>query len=82
MLLAVPEVPDQPSTKPLVQGFGCRLGAGTLSCEALFIGATIPTQTLPAELHQRHKPPVQVSLDWSDIPPGLYRNATIDLKES
>lgn len=80
MLLVVPEVPGQPSKKPLVQGYGCRLhlGGGTVSCEALFTAATVPTQRLTAELHVRGRAPIVVTLDWSEIPPGLYRNASID----
>ena len=81
--MVVPEVPGQPSRKPLVQGFGCRLhlGSGTLSCEALFVAESVPTQLLAAELRERHKPPRGITLDWSETPPGLYQNATIDLKE-
>ena len=83
MLLVVPEVPTQPSAKPLVQGFGCRLGGDTLSCEVLYIGSSIPTQTLTAQLHTRGREPIRLALAWSDIPPGLYRNAAVDLvKES
>ena len=81
MLLVVPEVPDQPSAKPLVQGFGCRLGGDTLSCEVLYVGAPIPEQLLAAQLITRGRKPTLVSLDWSPLPPGLYRNARIDLKE-
>lgn len=81
MLLVVPEVPNQPSGKPLVLGFGCRLGGGTLSCETLFIAEAIPDQPLVAHLHARGRSPVGVTLAWSDTPPGLYRTASIDVKE-
>jgi hypothetical protein len=80
VLLVVPEVPGMTSPKPLVQGYGARLGGGALSCEALFVAATIPTQDLVGYLHARHKPPVRVSLAWSEIPPGLYRDAEIDVR--
>ena len=79
MLLVVPEVPNQPSRKPLVQGFGCRLGGGHLSCEALFVAEDIPSQPLAAELHERHKPPARVMLDWSSTNAGLYQHASIDV---
>lgn len=80
MLLVVPEVSGHPSRKPLVQGFGCRLlGGDTLSCEALFVAAPIPAQALAAELHTRGREPRLVTLDWSEVPAGLYRHAQIDL---
>jgi hypothetical protein len=81
VLLVVPEVPNQPSRKPLVQGFGCRLGGGHVSCEALFVATEIPTQTLAAELRERHKPPTRVSIAWSGTRAGLYQNASIDTLE-
>lgn len=81
MLLVVPEVRNQPSGKPLVQGYGCHLRDGTLFCEALFVAASIPGQELAGELLQRHGPPQRVRLDWSTLEPALYRNASIDLKE-
>jgi hypothetical protein len=80
MLLVVPEVPGTESRKPLIQGFGCRLlGGDTLSCEALFAARPIPTQALRAQLHTRGRRPTTVTLDWSEVPAGLYRNAQIDL---
>ena len=81
MLLVVPEVPNQPSGKPLLQGFGCRLRDGTLSCEALFVAAEIPGQELVGELLQRHAPAKRVLLAWSTLEPALYRDASIDLEE-
>ena len=81
MLLVVPEVPDQPSRKPLVQGYGCALRGDTLSCEALFVGREIPDQVLVGELRQRHGPPRRVALAWSTLEPALYKNASIDVKE-
>lgn len=79
MLLVVPEVPDQPSRKPLVQGFGCHLRGDTLSCEALFVATVIPDQELVGELRQRHGPPRRVRLAWSSLEPALYKNASIDV---
>ena len=79
MLLVVPEVPDQPSRKPLVQGFGCHLRGDTLSCEALFVGREIPDQVLAGELRQRHGPAKAVRLAWSTLEPALYKNASIDV---
>ena len=80
MLLVVPEVSGLESRKPLIQGFGCRLlGGDTLSCEALFAAQPIPTQAPRAELHVRGRKPATITLDWSEVPPGLYRNAQIDL---
>jgi len=79
VLLVVPEVPSLESLKPVIQGFGCRLGGGVLSCEALFTEVIVPTQVLVGELHVRGRPPSTVRLDWSEIPPGLYRNAEIDV---
>ena len=81
MLLVVPEVPNQPSGKPLLQGFGCRLRDGALSCETLFVDQHIPAQVLMGELHERHKPPVNVRLDWTPLPPGLHGRVVIDLEE-
>ena len=70
-----------PSRKPHIQGFGCRLGVGgdTLSCEALFVGTEVPDQALDAQLHERHKHPKRVLLDWTSVTPGLYQNARIDI---
>ena len=80
MLLVVPEVRGSESRKPLIQGFGCRrLGGGALSCAALFVATPVPTQPLPAEIHVRGRKPVRVTLDWSEIPAGLHRDAQIDL---
>jgi len=76
MLLAVPE---EGARKPPILGFGCRLGSGALSCEALFVEKHIPTQVLVAQLHERHKPPITVRLDWSPLPPGLHGRVVIDI---
>lgn len=81
MLLVAPEVPNQPSSKPLLQGYGCRLRGGTLSCEVLFVGANIPAQTLAAELHERGKPPQRVALEWTPLEPRLWKQATITVLE-
>lgn len=82
MLLVVPDVPNQASRKPLLQGFGCRrVGSGALSCETLYVDAHIPTQVLTAELHERHTPPITVRLDWTPLPPGLHGRVVIDLEE-
>jgi hypothetical protein len=78
VLLVVPEVPGQPSGKPLVQGYGCHLRDGTLFCEALFVAASIPDQQLVGELRQRHGPAKPVRLDWTTLEPALYQNASID----
>lgn len=80
MLFVVPEVPGQPSRKPLVQGYGCSLRGGTLFCEALFIESEIPDQVLVGELRQRHGPPQTVRVAWSRLEPALYRNAQIDVE--
>lgn len=80
MLLVVPEVPSQPSRKPLLQGYGCRLRGDTLSCEALFVATNIPAQTLLAELHERGKAPVRVVLDWTPLEPALWRDAEIGVR--
>jgi hypothetical protein len=69
-----------PSRKPLIQGYGCRLlGGDTLSCEALHIAKSIPTQPLAAELHSRGRAPQHLTLDWTSTPPGLYQHASIDV---
>lgn len=81
MLLVVPEVPNQPSRKPLVQGFGCGLRDGALFCEVLFVARDIPDQVLSGELRQRHGPPKRVRLEWSTLEPALYRNASIDVQK-
>lgn len=81
MLLVVPEVPNQPSGKPLLQGFGCLLRDGTLFCEALFVAVEIPDQELVGELLQRHGPPRSVRLAWSTLEPALYRDASINVEE-
>lgn len=82
MLLVVPEVPDQPSAKPLVQGYGCRLGAGTLSCDTLYIESVIPAQELKALLIERGRHPKPVTLNWGgSLAPDVHGNATLDLKE-
>lgn len=77
MLLVVPEVPGQPSRKPLLQGYGCRLRGDTLSCETLYVDRHIPEQTLTGELHERGKPPVLVTLAWEPMEPALWGNARI-----
>lgn len=82
MLLVVPDVPGTPSRKPLVQGYGCRLvGGGKLvSCEALYVHAIIPDQTLDALLFSdAEQPPKRVVLDWSAVPPALHRDVIIDV---
>jgi len=82
MLLVVPDVPGTPSRKPLVQGYGCRLvGGGKLvSCEALYVHAIIPDQTLKALLYSSaEEPPRSVALDWSAVTPALHRDVVIDV---
>lgn len=82
MLVVVPEVPGLPSNKPLVQGYGCRLGGGTLSCDTLYIQSAIPAQELPALFIVRGRHPKPITLAWGgSLPAGVHRNATIDLKE-
>jgi len=81
MLLVVPEVPNQASGKPLLQGYGCRLRGGTLSCEVLFVGADIPAQTLPADLYERGRVPQRVALEWTPLEPRLWKQATITISE-
>lgn len=77
MLLAVPE---DGIRKPPILGFGCRLGNGALSCEALFVGREIPDGVLEARLYSsRDAPPRVVRLDWSMVAPALYKNAVIDV---
>ena len=80
MLLVVPEVPGRDSLKPLIQGYGARLRGDALSCEALFVESVVPDQTLDALLLERHKRPRRVRLEWSEIPPGLYQHAEIDVR--
>lgn len=80
MLLVVPDVPGMPSRKPLIQGYGCRrVGNDAISCETVFVDRHVPTQTLVAQLHERHKPPITVRLDWSPLPPGLHGRVVIDI---
>lgn len=79
MLFVVPEVPDNPSRKPLLQGFGCRLRADTLSCEALYVDRHIPAQPLRGELHERGRPPVPVTIEWEPLDPALWGNARIPI---
>lgn len=77
MLLAVPE---EGARKPPVLGFGCRLGSGILSCEALFVEKHIPDGVLEAHLYgDADTPPRIVRLDWSAVEPALYKHAVIDL---
>ena len=69
-----------PSRKPLIQGYGCRLGGDTLSCEALFVAKDVPAQSLVGELIVRHKPPARVLLAWSPVTAGvLHKDARIDV---
>lgn len=79
MLLVASEVPNQPSRKPLLQGYGCRLRGDTLSCEVLFVAAHIPPQALTAELHERGKAPQLVTLLWESLDPALYGRATLNV---
>jgi hypothetical protein len=80
VLLVVPEVPNQPARKPLIQGFGCRLGSDHVFCETLYCANDVPEQLLDAELHERHRAPVRVVLAWSPMPAGaLHGAARIDL---
>ena len=74
MLLAVPDHPG-------LLGFGCRVGDGALSCEALTVSASIPAQVLTAHLHERGKRPRVVRLDWTELPARqeAYRFAQIDI---
>ena len=77
MLLAVPE---DGIRKPPLLGFGCRLGNGALSCEALFVSKEIPDGILEARLYSSpSEPPRVVKLDWSTVSPALYKNAVIDV---
>jgi hypothetical protein len=82
VLLVVPEAPGVEARNP-VMGFGCRLlGDGTLSCDVLLVPHAIPTQTLRAHLLERHHPPREVLLAWSELPPKVlqaYQHASIDL---
>ncbi len=80
MLLVVPEVPGVKAAKPLVQGYGVRLGGDTLSCEALFAAVHVPEQVLHAELHERGKHPRRVRLAWTPVEAKvLHKGASIDL---
>lgn len=82
MLLVVPDVPGMPSRKPLIQGYGCRrVGNDAIFCETVFVDRHIPTQVLVAQLHERHKPPITVRLDWSPLPPGLHGRVVIDITQ-
>lgn len=70
-------VPDQPG----LQGFGCRVGGGALSCEALVVSAGIPDGVLVAHLHERGSLPRVVRLDWTELPVRreAYKFVQIDL---
>jgi len=80
-LLVIPAIPNTPSKKPLIQGYGVRVGGDDVSCAALFVQKHVPAQTLDALLISRGSRAVKVRLDWSPIEPGLHGNATIDVSE-